>query len=183
MRTHLPYVILPALAIAPVVQANEGRENTEPAEAEASRDDGLDEEVFFAFDSSALTEAAKSELAAVASRADEQPNAKVVLAGHADATGTAAYNAGLSARRAEAVRDHLVAEGVDRDRIVLGVFGEDAPRRASRLEDRRVSVELSREPLYVIVDQTLADGIALIWGEPVTTAEIEGPLPEQVAER
>lgn len=167
MRSHLIPTFL-AVATASLAHANDAR---------------VDAEVYFDFDSSVLRNAAQAELATIAEEADRRPDTRVVLRGHADPRGTGAYNAGLSSRRAEAVREHLVKLGVERDRIVLAIYGEDAPPRPTLREERRVGINVTGDPLYVIVDRTLADGIALIWGTPVTAAQIDGPQPEQVAER
>jgi len=135
-------------------------------------------EVFFAFDSAELTAAASEKLAKIADGLEANPSGKVVVGGHADPRGTEAYNVGLSARRAEAVRDALVREGVDADRIVLGVYGENAPRRERFALDRRVGIELTREPLHAIIDRAMPDATAVMWAEPATVAEIEGrPIP------
>jgi len=71
----------------------------------------------FAFDSVALDEAAEREVAAAAEAAARLPEARVVVVGHTDRKGSDAYNLKLSLRRAEAVRDALVAQGVAPDRI------------------------------------------------------------------
>lgn len=141
-------------------------------------------EVFFEFDSSQLSCQAMAELRELARKACKTPGAKIVIDGHADPRGTAAYNVGLSVRRAEAARDYLLARGVDKDSVVLAFFGEDAARRASYAEDRRVSIELTRDPLYVVIDERLPVATGVTWERPATTAEIEGPrATEQMARR
>lgn len=149
--------------------------------AGAQEDDNTVTEVFFELDSAELSQRATEKLDQAAEEAMASPGAKIVLDGHADPRGSDAYNVGLSIRRAESVRDHLVAQGVDRDDIIMAFYGEDAPRRDSFAEDRRVSVELTREPLHVVVDRALPVATGVTWGEPATTAEIEGPRPAQVA--
>lgn len=71
----------------------------------------------FAFDSAAIDEAAGREVAAAVEEAARLPEATVVVVGHTDRKGSDAYNLNLSLRRAEAVRDALVARGVAADRI------------------------------------------------------------------
>ena len=53
----------------------------------------------------------------------------VTIAGHADRSGPAAYNVRLSARRAQTVRDALVARGISADMISTEAFGETAPAK------------------------------------------------------
>lgn len=140
-------------------------------------------EVFFAFDSSELRAAAGPKLEQLAARAQEHPGS-IVLEGHADPRGSAPYNVGLSARRAEAVRDRLVALGVSDERVVITMYGEDGAPRPTFAQERRVTATLTSDPLYEIVDQGLAqDATALTWSEPVSIAELEGPEHPAVAIR
>jgi OOP family OmpA-OmpF porin len=81
----------------------------------------------FAFDSAALDAAAESEIAAAVRAATRLPEAAVVVVGHTDRVGSDAYNLNLSLRRAEAVRDALVARGVAAERIDIIGRGEWDP--------------------------------------------------------
>lgn len=79
----------------------------------------------FEFDSAELTEAGRATLDAWLAR-----NAKVtrvVVTGHADRLGSAAYNLDLSRRRAEAARDYLVYKGLDPRLITIVAMGETQP--------------------------------------------------------
>lgn len=53
--------------------------------------------------------------------------AKVTLEGHCDERGTREYNLALGERRANAVKNALIAEGVDPSRINVISFGKDMP--------------------------------------------------------
>ena len=71
----------------------------------------------------------------------------VIAVGHADATGSDAYNQRLSMRRAEAVKKFLVGKGVEANRIYTEGKGESAPvadnrTREGRAKNRRVEVEV-----------------------------------------
>ena len=57
----------------------------------------------------------------------EHPGVRVEIEGHTDASGPARDNLALSQRRANAVRDALVAAGVPRDRLVAYGYGEGVP--------------------------------------------------------
>jgi outer membrane protein OmpA-like peptidoglycan-associated protein len=138
-----------------------------------------DAEVFFAFDSSELDSSAKSSLLAIAERAKDTPGTQVILDAHADPRGTAPYNVGLTARRAESVRAFLKENGFDPNRVVMAMYGEDGPRRETFALDRRVSLTITGEPLYSIID-TSKNATAVVWEEPVTLAEIEGPDDSKV---
>ena len=53
---------------------------------------------------------------------DTYANTEVVIEGHTDSAGTEDYNQGLSERRANAVRDALIAEGIEGSRITASVL-------------------------------------------------------------
>jgi OOP family OmpA-OmpF porin len=81
--------------------------------------------------------------------------AKVVdisIVGHTDSTGTAEYNMALSLRRAEAVRDYLVSEGIDTSIIKVSGEGESDPVASNataqgRAQNRRVDITVGiQEP-------------------------------------
>lgn len=74
---------------------------------------------------------------------------EIVVTGHADKTGLACYNEGLSERRAWYVYDLLIAYGLDPDMLRVGYLGETRPLNKERNEraraaNRRVTVELRR---------------------------------------
>ena len=52
---------------------------------------------------------------------------RVIVSGHADRLGRAAYNVPLSRDRAEAVRQVLIEEGLPAERIVVRAFGSAMP--------------------------------------------------------
>ena len=69
-----------------------------------------------------------AELQQVADALKQYPDATVEIAGHTDSRGRASYNQRLSQRRADAVRDALIAEfGVDGSRITAVGYGETDP--------------------------------------------------------
>ncbi len=68
--------------------------------------------VNFAFDKYDLTPEAQASLNEAARIIMEHPNMKVQLLGWTDSIGTDAYNLKLSQRRADAVKNYLVAQGV-----------------------------------------------------------------------
>jgi len=84
-----------------------------PAEALRS----LPGEVFFAFDRSDLSEAARGKLDEVASFLCQSSNARLEIEGHADSRGSNSYNLHLGLLRARAVGDYLLYKGIDKSRI------------------------------------------------------------------
>ncbi|MBT8086701.1 MAG: OmpA family protein [Gammaproteobacteria bacterium] len=78
----------------------------------------------------------------------KNPSIKVEVAGHTDSDGAAAYNEGLSARRATTVRDYLAANGVATDRLTTRGYGESQPiadnsTAAGKAENRRVVLRIT----------------------------------------
>jgi len=83
--------------------------------------------VYFDWDEDELTAQARARLDEVASVYQQTGQAQVVLAGHADRSGSATYNVGLSQRRANNVRDYLASRGVPGGAMTTQAFGESRP--------------------------------------------------------
>ena len=83
--------------------------------------------VFFDWDKSDITPQAASILDNAAEAYRTTGQAQVVLAGHADRSGPADYNVGLSQRRAENVRQYLAGRGVPEGVMRTEAFGESRP--------------------------------------------------------
>lgn len=102
----------------------------EPRMARAAEQDFrlfVGDRVFFGDRSAELGSRARSLLAAQARWLKQVPHATVIVEGHADDQGSAAFNQELAARRAQAVRERLIAEGIDASRITLEVHGRQRP--------------------------------------------------------
>jgi outer membrane protein OmpA-like peptidoglycan-associated protein len=94
--------------------------------------------VLFKFDSADLKNADKSSLDEVASAVAENPDAIIVLEGHTDNTGDAAYNMRLGERRVDAVRRYLAIEkSVPVYRIEQISFGSEKPLAPNNSKDGR----------------------------------------------
>ena len=81
--------------------------------------------MFFAFDRAELTEADRQTIARAAEDYRRTGTARITATGHTDTSGSAEYNLGLSQRRAEAVADELVRQGVPATDIVTVGRGEE----------------------------------------------------------
>jgi OmpA-OmpF porin, OOP family len=101
--------------------------------------------VFFAWDQADLTPVTAAVLDQVAADyASGQPS-RVMLAGHADRSGTEVYNDRLSEQRARSVARALVARGVPERALDVQWFGERRPRIATadgvrEPQNRRVEI-------------------------------------------
>jgi OOP family OmpA-OmpF porin len=83
--------------------------------------------VYFAWDSAALDAAAQHVIDMAAASSRSSTAARVNLVGHADRSGPTDYNLRLSLRRADAVRQALVARGISADRMNVTGVGEEQP--------------------------------------------------------
>jgi OmpA-OmpF porin, OOP family len=83
--------------------------------------------VFFDWDKSNLTPTATGVLDNAAAQYANCGNARVMLAGHADKSGSDRYNVGLSQRRNAAVRAYLGGKGISDSVITTEAFGESRP--------------------------------------------------------
>lgn len=93
--------------------------------------------VNFAFDKYNISPTAAAILADQASFANKYKDAKFVIEGHTDSIGTEAYNMGLGARRAEAVRAHLVGQGVCDKQLSTVSYGLSKPVAPNNTRDGR----------------------------------------------
>lgn len=112
------------------------------AEEEAAK---LAKVFYFEFDQSLLNAEARAALTAHAERLKASPKA-VRLEGHADERGSREYNMALGERRANAVRDFLVLQGVDGSMIETVSYGEERPAAMGSYEgayskNRRVELK------------------------------------------
>ena len=101
--------------------------------------------VFFEWDKSDITPEAASILDNAVTQYQNCGNAQVMVAGHADKSGSASYNVGLSQRRADAVRSYLGSRSIPEASITTQAFGEDRPRvdtadGVREVQNRRVEV-------------------------------------------
>jgi len=85
------------------------------------------EDVHFDFDKSTLKPEAKMVLRKNIQLLKDNPRAKVRIAGYTSASGSEAYNQKLSERRAKAVQEYLIKEGVTPDRLSVIGYGEANP--------------------------------------------------------
>ena len=99
--------------------------------------------VTFAFDKSYIDSLQKTYLNELAVVLKERSDVIVIISGHTDNTGTAAYNNTLSRKRAEAVRNYLVKQGIPKARFKIEYMGLTTPiapneTREGRALNRRV---------------------------------------------
>jgi OmpA-OmpF porin, OOP family len=117
-----------ALQVAAPVQASPVEAAPEPALVRISMD------TLFDFDSALLRADAGPALDELAKQLSQAGYQTVAVVGHADRVGRAKYNRQLSEQRAKAVRDYLVAQGIDGSKIAVSGVGSTEPVTGSRCE-------------------------------------------------
>ncbi len=105
------------------------------------------DDIAFAPGRATLRPAAKASLGKLIAFVNRDPSKPIRIEGHTDSSGNTHANLTLSQRRADAVRDALVAAGVAANRITAVGMGESQPvadngTEAGRARNRRVDVIL-----------------------------------------
>jgi len=103
--------------------------------------------LYFRSESAELDAKSRGDLLAAAATAKKMAGIDVSVVGHADATGSEAYNQALSLKRAETVRDALVAAGIPSGVIDVAYYGAGdplvpAPRGVPEPRNRRVEITI-----------------------------------------
>lgn len=83
--------------------------------------------VLFVVDQSTLTDAARATLNGQAQWLKANPDYAVIVEGHADEQGTREYNIALGARRADAVKNYLISQGVAGSHMQTVSYGKERP--------------------------------------------------------
>jgi outer membrane protein OmpA-like peptidoglycan-associated protein len=99
-------------------------------------------EAFFNHDSAVLLPGGISEMSRIAGVLNKYNQTQIEVAGHTDTTGSEQYNQQLSERRAEAVKNALVQQGVNPARIRAVGYGESRPISSDNAMNRRVEITI-----------------------------------------
>jgi peptidoglycan-associated lipoprotein len=134
---HKPKPSFPTQAPPPPPQAAPSRPAPAPAPAPVSQAPlpgserdfviNVGDRVYFDFDKYNVRDDATSILDAQAAWLKRYPAVQVRIEGNCDERGTREYNLALGARRANAVREFLVAHGVEAARISTVSYGKEKP--------------------------------------------------------
>lgn len=89
--------------------------------------DAVEDNIYFAFDSSDLSSQAREILNNNADYLNKHSNLTITVEGHCDDRGSEAYNNALGKRRAESVKKFLMARGISTDRLATISYGENRP--------------------------------------------------------
>ena len=92
-----------------------------------AKDNFLNEDIHFEFDSAVLTPDAQEILKTKAEWLQNNPNVKSTIEGHCDERGTLEYNLALGERRASGAKSFLVDLGIPASRLTAISYGEERP--------------------------------------------------------
>jgi len=99
-------------------------------------------ETFFNFDSAKLLPGGYAEISRVAGVLNKYNQTQIEVGGHTDSSGSEQYNLQLSQRRADAVKNALVQQGVAPSRIRTYGYGESRPISSNPATNRRVEITI-----------------------------------------
>lgn len=95
----------------------------------------IGDRVFFGYDRYDLSAEARTTLDRQAKLLGAQRAISVIIEGHCDERGTREYNLALGERRSNAVRDYLIALGIQPSRIRAVSYGDERPAVVGSSED------------------------------------------------
>lgn len=108
-----------------IVESDSGTGSGQPTDGSETAAKTYDiGEVFYDFDKSDIRADAKPTLNKLVKLLNDNPKINIEIHSHTDSRGSTSYNQGLSNRRAASVVNHLVANGVSKDRLKSKGFGE-----------------------------------------------------------
>ncbi|GGW57833.1 outer membrane protein OmpA-like peptidoglycan-associated protein [Winogradskyella epiphytica] len=127
--------------------ANHGCPEVKPTEEVMETLNSYARTILFQTGKASFQKSADQVLQAMVAIFKDYPEANFSIEGHTDSVGSKSSNLALSDRRANAVRDYLIANGIKAERLTAKGYGEDNPiannkTAAGRKENRRVEVKL-----------------------------------------
>ncbi|MCF8026310.1 MAG: OmpA family protein [Desulfobacteraceae bacterium] len=113
--------------------------------------------ILFDFDKATIRPAEKSKLDELARVFSKYPENIVIVEGHTDSKGSAAYNQKLSELRASRVAEYIRSKDFDISRLTARGYGESQPIATNetaegREQNRRVDLQISADPERVPQD-------------------------------
>jgi outer membrane protein OmpA-like peptidoglycan-associated protein len=111
-------------------------------------------DVLFSSGTATLNGGGNGHLDKLAGFLNHYPGRTATIDGYTDSIGSDDYNQGLSERRAAAVKDFLVGQGIDGPRLTATGMGKSSPvatngTAAGRQQNRRVEVTISNPPVAI----------------------------------
>jgi len=109
----------------------------------------IDLHVNFKFDSLEIQDTPESEIQEFSDFMNKHTNYNAKIIGHTDSKGSEAYNQALSQKRAQAVKEMVINQGVSADRLTTDGMGESSPTatndtKEGRAQNRRIEAEITK---------------------------------------
>lgn len=104
--------------------------------------------IYFDFDKSVLLQQSHVELQGLLQVLHRYPKMRIEVGGHTDGEGTVDYNQHLSEKRAQAVVEYLISNGIDKQRLQYKGYGKSNPISTNDTEEGR---SLNRRVEFVIL--------------------------------
>jgi peptidoglycan-associated lipoprotein len=95
------------------------------------------QDVYFDYDRAAIQQAESAKLQLAARWLRDHSDAQIMIEGHCDDRGSEEYNLGLGDRRANAVKEFLLAQGISLSRVNTVSYGEERPVCRDEMESCR----------------------------------------------
>lgn len=105
--------------------------------------------LFFIFDTDKLIDESLGELNQLLTTLNDNPKMKVEIVGHTDSKGSDDYNLSLSERRARAVVNYLIENGISEKRLTSKGYGETKPIVSNETEEGR---QQNRRVEFVVIE-------------------------------
>ncbi|NRB83906.1 MAG: OmpA family protein [Winogradskyella sp.] len=106
----------------------------------------FDSTLAFKINSSELSSSYLKDLSAAAQVFKSYPDTNILIEGHTDDSGAAEYNYALSEKRAKAVSNYFISQGISSSRLTTKWYGETQPKypndEANREKNRRVELAI-----------------------------------------
>jgi len=106
--------------------------------------------VYFGFDEATLSNEAKDTIKKQAKWLKDNPLSSALIEGHCDEIGTKDYNRALGLRRAKAVNNSLIAQGIDKTRLNVISYGKERPEVPGHTKNAH---KLNRRSVTIIVNE------------------------------
>ena len=106
--------------------------------------------VHFAFNKHCLSQESKDQLdkqVAWLTSSDDKKKIQIIVEGHCDERGTREYNLALGEKRANAVKEYLLAKGVSMERMEVTSYGKERP---AVMGDNEEAYKMNRRAVTVI---------------------------------
>jgi hypothetical protein len=143
--------------------------------------------VFFDWDSAKLNTQASNVISQAATAYKSKGGARITATGHTDTSGSEQYNMALSLRRANAVKDALVKEGVPATAIAVvgrgeqGLLVQTGPN-VREPQNRRVEIAIAGQMAAGYDQAAYCKKLMDAWRKTSTGVPAQGPVPEAMAE-